>query len=186
MGGGVRMIEGVCGVLNWPGLGTLIASLTALFIYWRNRRNQDKDLEARREVLREMIIQNLEPAIDQILSMRSLAGNIELGDAGYVVLVEMYQPRWASRLVELQGELLSIGKAHDRPVVAFIESVNMLSVQMEIAKGALNRLHSEGPAGVRDFLKGVAGDAVSNLNAQLRDAVERAVTAKDSLVKWHA
>jgi hypothetical protein len=184
-------MEGICGAFQstlaapWiSGIGTMIAAGTALLIYYANRRNQQKDLAARREVLHEMLIQNLQPAVDQMLSMSDFA-DIGLGDAGFAVLVETYHPRWTPRLVDLQSELVAIGQAADRPIASFVESLQLLDLQIDGAIKALKRFHKQQDGGIKDFMKGLAEHEVEQLRGLLKDVVPRAAAVKESLDRSH-
>ena len=147
------MIEGVCGVLTWPGLssvvagiGTLLAALTALFIYWRNRHNQKTDLASRRRVLHAVLRHQLDVVFKIVAMGRTLLTNMhfqgnpdEDAIAWRVIAVTIRIPNLA-RLRELQADLFSVGDSGDELVAAYIElcgdfdnSANILDSMIEYA-----------------------------------------------------
>lgn len=178
-------MEGICGVFQstlmapWiSGVGTLVASVTALFIYWKNRRNQERDLATRRAILHEMLIQNLWPAIDQILAMKSVAEKNDLSGLGFAGWAMVVRPKWSTRLVALQDQLVSVGQARDKPIAAFIESLQVLDLQIEMSMAAFKRIGDEKEGSVKNFLQDLANHEASGVKELVLEAAQKAAEAK--------
>lgn len=141
-------MEWVCGAFqpalipDWIGnTGPAVAALIAVFIYWRNRINQVRDLQARRRVLQSMIGARIRVTI---LFARELPGRLKdvMELLSYDAASVLDDSEWMNvpgmaRLIELQAQLTAFGDPADFAIARFIEScriyTSVLERQREIA-----------------------------------------------------
>jgi hypothetical protein len=177
-------MEGVCGVFQstlvapWvSGVGTLIAATTALFIYWRNRRNQVRDLQARRKVLESMLVQHLAAALSESLVTYE-SFNEQTNDALFVRCISFARRADVERLVGLQKQLVDLAGRGDVELAAFIEcyrTFDRIAADLESKRKVIDDSSDESDEGMKDFRKDIFKHGCSIARDALRDLYRRAI-----------
>jgi len=163
---------------GWSGLAPLMNAAavgTALYIYWKNRKNQKADIRSRRQVLHAVLRHQVRLSVRQMEGARDSCRALGLEDASdatptavEIMAISMWIGN-IERLRTLQSKLFSIGEGGDEAAAVYIERLADICTGIKLLEKIIEDM---------ERIKGSPRD-LALLNAKTRGLLEQIAKVQD-------